>query len=130
MAQGFLTGFALTPISVYVILLLEQTRHLGIDLVDQLGAAGRGNACCSSCWPVVRQRALIPAGESADSAKERKTLVRIRSSVAPRGAPRLRGWRHQTRCPKLAFASLPPRRSGGFGRLGHRDAAATLRLKR
>ena len=42
--KGVLTGLALTPISVFVILTLEHTRYLGIDLLDQLAPLGRGHA--------------------------------------------------------------------------------------
>lgn len=68
--KGFLTGFALTPISVYVILLLEQTRHLGIDLVDQLAPLAAATLLLELLGPVVTQRALFLAGESSDSAKD------------------------------------------------------------
>ena len=34
--KGLLTGVALTPFSAFVILVLEQTRFLGVNLVDQL----------------------------------------------------------------------------------------------
>lgn len=33
--KGWLTGLAMTPLSAFVILVLEQTRHIGVDLVDQ-----------------------------------------------------------------------------------------------
>ena len=63
--KGLLTGLAMTPISVFVILLLEQTRHLGIDLVDQLAPLAAATILLELLGPVVTQRALIAAGESA-----------------------------------------------------------------
>ncbi|WP_018608822.1 cation:proton antiporter [Uliginosibacterium gangwonense] len=33
--KGIFTGLAMAPLSVFVILVLEQTRHIGVDLVDQ-----------------------------------------------------------------------------------------------
>lgn len=46
--KGALTGVALAPMSVFVILLLEQTRNMGIVLVDELAA--RWNSGCH-CTP-------------------------------------------------------------------------------
>ena len=64
--KGALTGLALTPISVFVILLLEQTRHLGIDLVDQLAPLAAATLLLELVGPIVTQRALMLAGESAE----------------------------------------------------------------
>jgi hypothetical protein len=64
-----LTGLALTPISVFVILLLEQTRSLGIDLVDQLAPLAAATLLLELIGPVVTQRALMQAGESAEPAE-------------------------------------------------------------
>jgi Kef-type K+ transport system membrane component KefB len=65
--KGVLTGLALTPISVFVILLLEQARFLGIDLVDQLAPLAAATLLLELIGPVVTQRALMLAGESAES---------------------------------------------------------------
>ncbi len=65
--KGVLTSLAMTPISVFVILLLEQTRHLGIDLVDQLAPLAAATLVLEIVGPVVTQRALKAAGESAES---------------------------------------------------------------
>ena len=62
--KGVLTGLAMTPISVFVILLLEQARYLGIDLVDQLAPLAAATLLLELIGPVVTQRALILAGES------------------------------------------------------------------
>jgi Kef-type K+ transport system membrane component KefB len=65
--KGVLAGLALTPISVFVILLMEQARFLGIDLVDQLAPLGAATLLLELIGPVVTQRALMLAGESSES---------------------------------------------------------------
>jgi Kef-type K+ transport system membrane component KefB len=67
--KGVLTGLAMAPISVFVILLLEQARHLGIDLVDQLAPLAAATLILELVGPVVTQRALILAGESGEPAE-------------------------------------------------------------
>lgn len=63
--KGGLTGVALMPISVFVILLLEEhTRHLGIDLVDQLAPLAAATLLLDLIAPVVTQQALRVAGET------------------------------------------------------------------
>jgi Kef-type K+ transport system membrane component KefB len=68
--KGVLTGLAMTPISVFVILLLEQTRFLGIDLVDQLAPLAAATLLLELAGPVVTQRALKAAGERTDVPKD------------------------------------------------------------
>lgn len=65
--KGALTGMALAPISVFVILLLEQTRHLGIALVDELAALAAMTLLLEVIGPVVTQRALIWAKEAPNT---------------------------------------------------------------
>lgn len=67
--KGVLTGLAMTPISVFVILLLEQARFLGIDLVDQLAPLAGATLLLELIGPVVTQRALILADESSEPAE-------------------------------------------------------------
>lgn len=67
--KGVLAGLALAPISVFVILLLEQARYLGIDLVDQLAPLAAATLLLELIGPVVTQRALIAAGESSEPAE-------------------------------------------------------------
>lgn len=67
--KGLLTGLAMAPISVFVILLLEQARYLGIDLVDQLAPLAAATLLLDLVGPIVTQRALEAAGESGDSAE-------------------------------------------------------------
>lgn len=61
--KGFLTGLAVTPLSVFALLLLEQSRHLGLDLLHEVGAIGAIVILLELIGPVVTQRALIWAGE-------------------------------------------------------------------
>jgi len=61
--KGLLTGMALTPLSAFVILLLEQTRHLGIGLMDELAALAAITLLLEVIGPVVTQWALVLAKE-------------------------------------------------------------------
>lgn len=65
--KGALTGLALTPLSVFVILLLEQTRRLGVELVDSLVPLAAMALLLEVVGPIVTQRALIWAKETPDS---------------------------------------------------------------
>lgn len=65
--KGVLTGMALTPISVFAILLLEQTRRLGIDLVDGLAPLAAMALLLEVIGPVITQRALKWARETPDT---------------------------------------------------------------
>jgi len=64
--KGVLTGLALTPISVFVILVLEESRFLGIDFIDQLAPLAAATLLLDLIGPVVTQRSLMAAGESAE----------------------------------------------------------------
>ncbi|HUG21129.1 cation:proton antiporter [Piscinibacter sp.] len=65
--KGVLTGLALTPISVFAILVLEESRFLGIDFIDQLAPLAAATLLLDLIGPVVTQRSLMAAGESAES---------------------------------------------------------------
>jgi Kef-type K+ transport system membrane component KefB len=65
--KGWLTGVALTPLSAFAILLLEQNRHLGIGLVDELAALAALTLVLEVVGPVVTQWALRRSGEVPDS---------------------------------------------------------------
>jgi len=67
--KGALTGVALTPLSAFVILLLEQTRHLGIGLIDELTALAAITLMLEVIGPVITQWALVMAGETHDSGR-------------------------------------------------------------
>lgn len=61
--KGLLIGMAMTPISAFVILVLEQTRYLGINLVDQLAPLAATALTLEIFGPIFVQRALIFARE-------------------------------------------------------------------
>ena len=63
--KGTLIGLALSPMSVFAILLLEQTRYLGIVLVDELAALAAMTLFMEVLGPVITQRALVLARETA-----------------------------------------------------------------
>jgi len=65
--KGLLTGMALTPLSAFAILLLEQTRHLGIGLVDELAALAAITLLLEVIGPIVTQWALVLAKEVPDT---------------------------------------------------------------
>lgn len=62
--KGALTGLALTPLSVFAILLLEQSRHLGLDLLDDLVAIAGIVLLLEVVSPLVTKWALVWAGET------------------------------------------------------------------
>lgn len=63
--KGALIGVALSPMSVFAILLLEQTRYMGIVLVDELAALAAMTLFMEVLGPIITQRALIMARETA-----------------------------------------------------------------
>ncbi len=65
--KGFLTGLASTPFSAFVILVMEQTRYLGISLVDQFAPLAAVALTLEIFAPVLIQRALIWAHEVPES---------------------------------------------------------------
>ncbi len=65
--KGLLTGMALTPLSAFVILLLEQTRHLGIGLMDQMAALAAITLMLEIIGPIATQWALVLAKEVPDT---------------------------------------------------------------
>jgi Kef-type K+ transport system membrane component KefB len=65
--KGLLLGIAMTPISAFVILVLEQTRYLGIDLADQLAPLAAAALTLEVLGPILFQRALIWAREVPDT---------------------------------------------------------------
>ncbi len=68
--KGALTGLALMPISVFVILLLEQTRYLGVDLLDQLAPLAAVTLVLELLGPIATQWALRRAGETPGNTAE------------------------------------------------------------
>jgi Kef-type K+ transport system membrane component KefB len=61
--KGLLVGMAMTPISAFVILVLEQSRYIGINLVDQLTPLAAAALTLEIFGPILIQRALIWAHE-------------------------------------------------------------------
>ena len=62
--KGFLTGVALMPQSVFAIVLLEQSRPLGLDLLSEVAAIAAIVFLLEVIGPLVTQRALVWAGEA------------------------------------------------------------------
>lgn len=65
--KGALTGLAMSPFSVFVILVLEQTRHLGINLLDQLAPLAAAALLLEMAGPLLTQLALQKARELPDN---------------------------------------------------------------
>ena len=63
--KGALTGMALTPVSVFVILLLEHARERGLNLGGELSALTAVAMMLDLLGPIFTQRALIWAREVA-----------------------------------------------------------------
>ncbi len=63
--KGILTGVSMAPISVFVILVLEQARYLGISFIDELSALAAMTLFMEIIGPVITQRALIMAKETS-----------------------------------------------------------------
>ena len=61
--KGALIGMATMPISAFVILVLEQSRYIGIDLIDQLAPLAAAALTLEIIGPLFIQRALIWAHE-------------------------------------------------------------------
>ncbi len=65
--KGVLTGLAMAPLSAFVVLLLENTRYLGVDLIDTLAPLAAATLLLDVLGPIATQQALRRAGESAAS---------------------------------------------------------------
>jgi len=61
-----LTGMALTPLSAFVILLLEQTRQLDLGLIEELTALAAITLLLEVIGPIITHRALVLAKEAHD----------------------------------------------------------------
>ncbi|MFA9218839.1 MAG: cation:proton antiporter [Sphingomonadaceae bacterium] len=64
--KGLLTGLALAPMSVFVTVLLEQTKYVGIVLVDELAALAAMTLLMEVVGPMLTQLALVWAKETPD----------------------------------------------------------------
>jgi Kef-type K+ transport system membrane component KefB len=65
--KGALTGVALTPLSVFVILLIEHARHAGVQVVEELRAVAAVTMLLEVFGPIVLQRALVWAREAPET---------------------------------------------------------------
>jgi Kef-type K+ transport system membrane component KefB len=65
--KGALTGLALAPLSVFVILLLEHARHSGVYVVEELRTIAAVTMLLEVFGPIIIQRALIWAREAPES---------------------------------------------------------------
>lgn len=61
--KGTLTGFALAPLSVFIIMVLEDARLRGIDVAEELRAVAAVTMLLEVLGPVIIQRALVWARE-------------------------------------------------------------------
>jgi Kef-type K+ transport system membrane component KefB len=64
--KGALTGLAMSPLSVFVILTLEQTRYLGINLLNDLSALAAAALILEIFGPLLTLLALKFARELPD----------------------------------------------------------------
>jgi Kef-type K+ transport system membrane component KefB len=64
--KGALTGLALAPLSVFVILLLEHARHAGVQVVEELRAMAAVTMLLEVFGPIIIQRALMWAHEAPE----------------------------------------------------------------
>lgn len=62
--KGALTGLALSPMSVFAVAILVQTRHAGINLMDQLAPLAAATFLSAVAGPVLAQWAFKLSGET------------------------------------------------------------------
>jgi Kef-type K+ transport system membrane component KefB len=65
--KGALTGVALAPLSVFVILLIEHARHAGVQVVEELRAVAAVTMLLEVFGPIILQRALVWAREAPEA---------------------------------------------------------------
>jgi Kef-type K+ transport system membrane component KefB len=65
--KGALTGVALAPLSVFVILLTEHARHAGVQVVEELRSIAAVTMLFEVFGPIILQRALVWAREAPES---------------------------------------------------------------
>jgi Kef-type K+ transport system membrane component KefB len=64
--KGALTGIALAPLSVFVILLIEHARLAGVQVVDELRSVAAVTMLLEVFGPIILQRALVWAREAQE----------------------------------------------------------------
>ena len=62
--KGALSGLALTPMAVFAIILMEQTRWNGVDLFDSLAPLAAVMLLLDVAGPILTQRAVVWANET------------------------------------------------------------------
>jgi len=65
--KGALTGVALAPLSVFVILLIEHARQAGVQVVDELRSIAAVTMLLEVFGPIILQRALVWAREAPET---------------------------------------------------------------
>jgi Kef-type K+ transport system membrane component KefB len=65
--KGALTGVALAPLSVFVILLIEHARHAGVQVVEDLRSVAAVTMLLEVFGPIILQRALVWAHEAPEA---------------------------------------------------------------
>ncbi|WP_020653442.1 cation:proton antiporter [Massilia niastensis] len=75
--KGALTGVAMMPMAVFAILLLEQTRRLGIDLFDSLAPLAAMTLLLEVLAPILTQHALSGARESHFKKEKEKGVSHV-----------------------------------------------------
>jgi Kef-type K+ transport system membrane component KefB len=65
--KGALTGIALAPLSVFVILLTEHARHAGVQVVEELRSIAAVTMLLEVFGPIILQRALVWAREAPET---------------------------------------------------------------
>ncbi len=65
--KGMLTGLALAPMSIFVILLLEHARLRGVDVAEELRSMAAVTLLLEVFGPIIIQRALIWARETTET---------------------------------------------------------------
>jgi Kef-type K+ transport system membrane component KefB len=64
--KGALTGLALIPLSVFMILLIEHARQAGVQAVETLRAVAAVTLLLEVFGPIILQRALVWAREAKE----------------------------------------------------------------
>lgn len=65
--KGAYCGLAMAPLSAFVILVLEQTRHIGIELLENFAPLAAAALLLEIIGPLMTQRALVHSGEARES---------------------------------------------------------------
>jgi len=65
--KGALTGVALAPLSVFVILLIEHARQAGVQVVEELRSIAAVTMLLEVFGPIILQRALVWAREAPET---------------------------------------------------------------